>query len=135
MTPLILLAIRTVFIFEQPPAPSWDAITKLADERQGAGDLAAAESLRREALETAEAALDPHDDQLVLPMLKLATLLNVEGRTKQAEPLARKAYSIAWDSGDEGKAGVALNEIGVALMRDREVRPRGACPEAQRRVT
>ena len=54
-------------------------------------------------------------------MLKLATLLNVEGRTKQAEPLARKAYSIAWDAGDEeGKAGVALNEIGVGLMRDRE---------------
>lgn len=78
-------------------------------------NLAAAESLRREALHLAEQKFSPEDRRLAPPLTNLALSLHSEGRDAEADPLARRAVLIAGQSGDPRLLGATLNALGVVL--------------------
>jgi len=78
-------------------------------------DLAATESLRREALHQAEQKYGPQDKMLAPPLTNLALALHAEGRDAEADPLARRAVPIAEQSGDRSLLGATLNGLGVVL--------------------
>lgn len=114
MNGLLLIVFSAVFASGQTLAP-WGSLSKLADERYEADDFKAAELLRREALRLAEEKLAPADKQLASLLANLAISLHFSARDAEADPLARKAYVIAEQSGDQRLIGAVLNTLGVVL--------------------
>jgi tetratricopeptide (TPR) repeat protein len=118
MSILLLLVISAVFANGQPAA--WESLSKLASQRFQADDFGAAELLRREALRLAEEKLGPEDKQLAGLLANLALSLHTMARDAEAEPLARRAFFIAEQSGDLRLTGMVLNTLGVVLAGEGE---------------
>ena len=78
------------------------------------------ESLRREALRIAEEKLAPADKQLAPLLANLAQSLHFGEHDTEADPLARRAFSIAHQSGDQKMMGVTLNTLGIVLAGEGE---------------
>lgn len=108
---LLVVVLSAVFAFGQP----WVDLATRARQRQNADDLAAAESLRREALQLAEKQLGPEDKQLAPLLGDLAMSLHLEARDAEAESFAHRAFLIAKESGDQRLQGLMLNILGVVL--------------------
>lgn len=89
-------------------------------QSQDSDDLAATESLRREALRLAGQKYRPEDRMLAPPMTNLALALHAEARDAEADPLARRAVLIAEQSGDRRLLGATLNGLGVVLAGEGE---------------
>jgi tetratricopeptide (TPR) repeat protein len=117
---LLLIAFSVVFVNGQTREP-WVSLSQLANERQDADDFAAAEKLRREALRLAEEKLGLVDKQLAPLLANLAVSLHSEGRDAEADPLARRAFFLAEQSGDQKLTGQVLNTLGVVLAGQGEL--------------
>jgi tetratricopeptide (TPR) repeat protein len=117
--PFLSMLFGALFVNGQMPRP-WENLSRLVEQRQEADDFSGAESLRREALSAAEDQLGPNDKQVAPLLANLAQSLHFEGHDSDAEPLARRAFSIAQESGDQKLMGVTLNTLGVVLSGEGE---------------
>jgi tetratricopeptide (TPR) repeat protein len=117
---LLLVVSGVVFVSGQSQQP-WVNLSQLANERQEADDYAAAEKLRREALRLAEEKLGLVDKQLAPLLANLALSLHFEARDAEADPLARRAFMLAEQSGDQQLTGMVLNTLGVVLAGEGEL--------------
>jgi tetratricopeptide (TPR) repeat protein len=115
MTALILLVLSAVFATGQTP---WQSLSAQAKQHQEAEDFAAAESLRRQALQLAEKQLGPANKQLAPLLQDLAFTLHATGHDAEAEPLIFRAYTIAKESGDSRMTGLMLNVLGIVLSAE-----------------
>jgi tetratricopeptide (TPR) repeat protein len=116
MNLLLPIVFNAVFIVGQTPPP-WESLSRLGNQHQEAEDFAAAGLLRREALRLAELKLGVEDKQLAPLLANLAQSLHFEGHDAEAEPLARRAYLLANESGDRKLTGVVLNTFGIVLAK------------------
>jgi tetratricopeptide (TPR) repeat protein len=112
MSVFILLVFSAVFAIGQT---AWADLARLATQRQDADDLAAAESLRWQALRVAEKELGPEDKQLAPLLGELSFSLHYAARDADAEPLMQRAVLIAKESGDQKLTGLMLNILGIVL--------------------
>jgi tetratricopeptide (TPR) repeat protein len=117
---LLLIVFSVVFVNGQTPVP-WVNLSQLANERQEADDFAGAEQLCREALRLAEEKLGLVDKQLAPLLSNLALSLHFLARDAEADPLARRAYLLAEQSGDQKLTGKVLNTLGVVLAGEGEL--------------
>ncbi len=120
MTALLLIVFSAVSGIGQTLAP-WVALSKKATGFQEADQFAAAEVLHRQALRVGEQELGPSDPLLAPLLSNLALSLHAEARDAEAEPFARRAYTIAEKNGEPRLTGLVLNALGVVLAGEGEV--------------
>lgn len=113
MNVILLIVFSAVFAAGQTPA--WESLSRLGNERQEAEDFTAAELIRREALRLAEEKLSATDKQLAPLLANVALSLHFKGQDAEAEPFARRAYSIAEESEDRKLTGIVLNTYGIVI--------------------
>jgi tetratricopeptide (TPR) repeat protein len=96
------------------------AVARAAHQKQDAGDLAGAEAIWREALQSAEE--KPAADQKLIAELRsiLASVLHLEGRDREAYPLALNAVKMAEVSGNTLLIAPALTRLGLILADEGE---------------
>jgi len=95
--------------------PSWLAASRIAQQSQESGDLASAERLWRDALRSAREELGENHKQIAALLSNLGGVLHLEGRDREAYPLARHALVVAEASGETELIASALNELGLVL--------------------
>ena len=117
---LLLSAVCTAAPSVSPSAKPWLAAAQIAQHREDSGDLASAEPIWREALRSAEAALDPGDPQIAALLSHVAGILHLEGRDREAYPLATRAVAIAEAAGDTRLIGFTLTHVGLVLTGEGE---------------
>jgi tetratricopeptide (TPR) repeat protein len=82
--------------------------------------MAAAESLRWQALRSAQMHLGDKSPALVLLSTQLGATLHMMRRDAEAEPVLRGAVEIATDAGDAKLLGIALSGLATALAGEGE---------------
>jgi tetratricopeptide (TPR) repeat protein len=118
MNSILWIVFSALVVGGEPPP--WVSLTRLAEERNRADDLAGSERIYREALRVGEEKLDPADQQIPALLSNLALALHYEGRDTEAEPLSRRAFLLAEQSGDQRLIGLMLNCLGVVLAGEGE---------------
>ncbi|TDR42075.1 serine/threonine-protein kinase [Tahibacter aquaticus] len=107
-------------------APTQDflqGLTDLSRVRQTLGESAAAESLLRETLATAERIYDAPHDRIALALLNLGDALSLQARLDEAEPVLVRALAMMRAVYGDGHLRVAntLSSLGKLELRRRDL--------------
>ena len=107
-------------------APTQDflqGLTDLSRVRQTLGESAAAESLLRETLTTAERIYDAPHDRIALALLNLGDALSLQARLDEAEPVLIRALAMMRAVYGDGHLRVAntLSSLGKLELRRRDL--------------